>query len=58
MATDASVEDNLIGGFWLITIKTKDFELAHRLYSKEWKLNIPKTVEATMLLDLVEIIIK
>ena len=45
-------------GYQLITTKNKTFEVKYKLYSKDWKLNISRTVEATVLLDLVEIVAK
>ena len=36
----------------------KEYEIKYRLFSKDWKRNIPKTAEATTLLDLVETIVK
>ena len=36
----------------------KEYEIKHRLFSKDWKPNTPKTAEATTLLDLVETIVK
>ena len=57
-ATDAAVNGNLLGGVWLITTTTKEYKTKHRLFLKDWKLNIPKIVEAITLLDLVETIVK
>ena len=33
--TNTSVDRNLMGGVWLITTKTKDFELEYKLYLKD-----------------------
>ena len=42
----------------MITTIMKEYEIKHRLFLKDWKLNTPKTAEATTLLDLVETIVK
>ena len=42
MATNASVNGNLMGGVWLITTITKEYEIKYRLFSKDWKPNIPQ----------------
>ena len=58
VAIDALVLGNLIEDYWVITIKNKTFKVKHKLYSKDQRPNTPRTIEAIVLLDLVEIVTK
>ena len=45
-----------MGVYWFITNINKDDKVENSLYSNQWIHNIPKAVEANVLLDLVAIV--
>ena len=55
-ATDASVKDGKLRGYWIITNLAKISEWENRLYSKLWYYNTPCSREAIILLKLIEIL--
>ena len=57
-ATDISVKSRKIGGLQIIIMIKRKYEIEHRIYSKDWKVNISKVAEAIVLLDLIEMVAK
>ena len=57
-ASDTSVKDREMGRVWMIMKNNREEVLSNRLYHKKWAENSSKSVEALLLLELVQVIVK
>lgn len=55
-ASDASVKNNQMGGYWIITNSSKQYKHEKSLYHKNWRVNTSKGAEAITLLELISVI--
>ena len=57
-ATNASVKEFSIGGFWIITNNDKRVRTENVLYHKKWEKNTPGMAEVIILLELITVLEK
>ena len=55
-ATDASVKDHCMGGWWILTSKDKSFKLEKGLFSRNWEDNSSGCAEVIVLLELMTVL--
>ena len=55
-ATDASVQESNMGGYWIISNENKSFKKENELYHKRWIENNSGVAEVIVLLELLEVI--
>ena len=56
VASDVSVKDKKITGFWYLTSMNREFEVVREVYYKRWELNSIGGVEVLTLLELISIL--
>jgi len=54
-ASDASVKDSSIGGYWILADEHKRFKKEQILYHKQWNNNSSGVAEVLVLLELLEV---
>ena len=53
---DMLVKEGRMGGYWMLMTLDKRILIEKELYSKNWHINMPRSVEEIILLDLVQIL--